>query len=372
MPQVAANDSRLPALDLLRFVAALAVTLYHYVTCYPSDADAAQLGIATVSAVTRYGYLGVDLFFMISGFVILWSSLGRDATSFAIGRISRLYPSFWVSLALTIFWIQLLGSSVPQIETAPLDAATIAANATMMPTLFDAPRIEDIYWTLEIEIRFYALIFLILLLRQMAHIELFLYSWLAISIGSLVTDPPWIVHYVFLKPYGAFFVAGGLFYLLYARGVTASRVIGLAIAAATCAYVSIVQRGGFITADSESAFAVPILVVLFFGLFAFMCLRKAKPASSALFYRLGALTYPLYLTHAMMGVLLYEVLLPKIGAVAALVAITAIALTVAWAIAFAVDVPARKPFANLLFRWARALRLVPKATPRASTPTSMS
>jgi peptidoglycan/LPS O-acetylase OafA/YrhL len=177
---------------------------------------------------------------------------------------------------------------------------------------------------------------------------------------------------VFLKPYGAFFVAGGLFYLVYARGVTASRIIGLTIAAATCAYVSVVQRGGFITADSQSAFVVPILVGLFFALFAYMSLKKTQLRNSALLYRLGALTYPLYLTHAMMGVLLYEVLLPKTGAVAALVAITVIALVVAWVIAFFVDIPARKPFSSLLFRWARVLRLVPKAAPRASTPTSAS
>jgi peptidoglycan/LPS O-acetylase OafA/YrhL len=50
-PSVSTDASRLPALDLLRFLAAAGVMLYHFVTCYPDDQPA-------ISALTRYGYLG--------------------------------------------------------------------------------------------------------------------------------------------------------------------------------------------------------------------------------------------------------------------------------------------------------------------------
>lgn len=367
MSQVPRNDSRLPALDLLRFMAALAVTLYHYVSCYPLPADEAQPAVAAISAVTRYGYLGVDLFFMISGFVILWSSIHRDGLSFAIGRISRLYPSFWVSLALTILCIYLFADATPRVEVPQLDARTILANMTMVPAVFDAPLIEGVYWTLEIEIRFYALIFLLLLFRQMPHVEMYLHGWLALSIVALFVPMPWVIDYLCIKPYGAFFVAGALFYLVYSRGVTASRIVGLAISAVACAYISIGQRGGFITADTLSAIVVPCLIVIFFATFAMLAVRKDRLPVPGFAYALGALTYPLYLTHAMMGYITYEMLRPRLGLGLTLFVITVLALVMAWIITATVDIPARKPLANLLYRCARTVGLF-KASPRASLP----
>src|SRR5205085_2634640 len=131
----AVSNSRFPALDLMRFTAALAVMCYHFVSSYPPTADRAQPVLAVAASVTRYGYLGVELFFMISGFVILWSSLHRDVLAFTISRISRLYPSFWVSMVFTILCITLLARVAPSIGTTPLSLRTILANATMMPAL---------------------------------------------------------------------------------------------------------------------------------------------------------------------------------------------------------------------------------------------
>lgn len=362
-----AKDTRLPALDLLRFTAAIAVTLYHYVTCYPSMQDAAGTTLSAVSAVTRYGYLGVDLFFMISGFVILWSSMNRSALGFVVSRISRLYPTFWVSLIFTVGCILLLGGAVASYVAPPLDLWTLAANATMLPAPLNAPLIEGVYWTLEIEIRFYALIFLLLLMRQMHHVEAWLYAWLLVSIAALIVKLPWVIHYVALIPYAPFFIAGCLFYLVLSKGMTASRGTALTICAVVCAYTSVSQRSGFITADSVSGVIVPSLILLFFGLFAALILRRQTSPASRFAYWAGALTYPLYLIHATMGGLAYELLRPTLGVAVTLLAITTIALIIAWIITVTVDIPARKPLSELLYRCARALRLY-KPTPRASLP----
>jgi peptidoglycan/LPS O-acetylase OafA/YrhL len=337
--------TRLPALDLMRFGAAMAVVLYHYISGY-AKTDAGPL-LSAVSSVTRYGYLGVDLFFMISGFVILWSTQGRDATGFVISRISRLYPSFWVGLLFTIILAYLLAGTLP-------DVRTVVANATMIPAPLGSPLIDGVYWTLEVEIRFYALIFLLLLTRQMPRVELWLYGWLAVSITCLLIDMPWVIKYVALQPYGAFFVAGCLFYLVHSKGVTASRAIALVVSAATCVYVSHTQRSGFITADTSSAVVVPSVIIAFFGVFALLIRSTANFRFAS---GLGALTYPLYLTHATMGMLVYRLVLPSLGVAAALIIITALALAVAWLIAVLVDIPARKPFANLLSRAAATVTL---------------
>ena len=356
MIQKLQSAARLPELDLLRFVAAAAVVLYHYVSCFPAPEHVAGTFVESMAAVTRYGYMGVDLFFMISGFVILWSSINRDPLGFAISRISRLYPSFWVSLAITSLCVFLLAEAVPHFAVPPIDAWTIAGNATMIPATLNVPMIETVYWTLEIEIRFYALVMALLLFRQMHRVEGVLYGWLAVSIVSLFVQMPWIIRFVFLEPYAPFFVAGCLFYLVLARGVSVARVSGLVIAALSAMYVAHSQREGFITPDAISAVVVPSLILLFFATFAALTMRKRAPAGEK-FARLGSITYPLYLIHGMVGYLIYQMLHPHVGVGAALLIITAVILVAAWIITVWVDIPARKPFAAFLYRIAGALRL---------------
>jgi peptidoglycan/LPS O-acetylase OafA/YrhL len=351
------NPTRIPELDLLRFIAAAAVVLYHYISCFPAAAHAEGTVLETMSALTRYGYMGVDLFFMISGFVILWSSIDRDPLGFAISRISRLYPAFWVSLAITSLCVFLIAEAVPHVEVPPLDKWTLAANATMIPATLNAPLIEGVYWTLEIEIRFYALVMGVLLFRQMHRIESILYGWLAISIVGMVVEMPWIVRFIFIEPYAPFFVAGCLFYLVLSRGRTAPRIGALVVAAICSMFVAHSQREGFITPDPISAIVVPSLILLFFGIFVALTFRKRVPAG-ARFARLGAITYPLYLVHGLIGYLIYELLHPHVGVGNALLIITAVIFALSWLITVLVDIPARKPFAAFLYRIAAALRLV--------------
>jgi peptidoglycan/LPS O-acetylase OafA/YrhL len=238
----------------------------------------------------------------------------------------------------------------------------LAANAKMLPAVFDAPFVEDVYWTLEIEIRFYGLIFLALIAHQMPRVELWLYAWLLVSVVALFVELPGIVQYVALTPYGPFFVAGCLFYLVSRNGLNATRAAALIIAAAACAYVSIGQRGQFITPDTVSAIVVPCLMLSFFAVFALLALARRTLRGSRLVYRLGELTYPLYLTHAMMGLLVYELLGARLGAGISIVVISVLALLVAWIVTVTVDRPARKPFANFLYGCARASRIYRPAT----------
>lgn len=351
------NPTRLPELDLLRFVAALAVVLYHYVTCFPAPPDAALAPLKAVSAVTRYGYLGVDLFFMISGFVILWSSMNRDALGFTVSRISRLYPSFWASMVLIVICAVTLGPAVASYSAPPLDVWTIVANATMVPALLDAKRLEDVYWTLQIEVQFYALIFVLLLVRQIRNVEPWLYLWLAVSIVGLFVEFSRVARFVTLHPYGSFFVAGCLFFLVRSDGLNWRRGLGLGASGGTSVYVSLEQRAEFITVDAASDWVVPGLILAFYGVFAMLALRPGPSRLPPIAHQLGELTYPLYLTHATLGSLTYQLLRPRFGLTATLLLIIALSLAVAWVVTHTIDRPARKPLANLLYRCAAAIRI---------------
>src|SRR3954468_536174 len=93
---------RLAALDALRFLAAAAVGLYHLTGRTSSvwgPEQAERLG--GIGRWTGYGSLGPELFFVISGFVILMTAWGRRTSEFVASRVGGLYPAYWVAVLTT-------------------------------------------------------------------------------------------------------------------------------------------------------------------------------------------------------------------------------------------------------------------------------
>lgn len=341
----ASTDGRMESLDLVRFFAAMSVVLYHYVTCYAGKTESVGL----LGHLTRYGYLGVDLFFVISGFVILWSASGRGATKFIISRASRLFPSFWVSILIALAALYVFARTT----VAP---GTIAANATMIPGLIGFDRIQGIYWTLEIEARFYGLILALILLRQMKNVELWLYLWLGISAAAHVMPVPSIVKFVILYPYGPFFIGGCLLYVITRDGVSKLRVAAATLSAVLSAYVAFSNREEYLSPDAVSAIVVPCVVLLFYALFIVLLRYRGARVPGAAW--LGALTYPLYLTHATLGELLYSAVRPRMGLWLSLALTLSVAVAVAVIITKFVDEPGR----HMMAEWLRRL------TSRSSEP----
>src|SRR5690349_12960020 len=93
---------RYPALDLARIVAALSVVLYHYGFYFSiPDTGSGSRPFPQLSEFTRYGHLGVQLFFMISGFLIVQSAGQKTVGNFLLARVNRLYPAYFVCCTLT-------------------------------------------------------------------------------------------------------------------------------------------------------------------------------------------------------------------------------------------------------------------------------
>jgi peptidoglycan/LPS O-acetylase OafA/YrhL len=286
----ASRPERVPALDLLRFMAAFGVMLYHYVSHRPR----ADGSLSFMATITQQGYLGVDVFFMISGFVILWSASGRTGTGFVRARILRLYPEFWIAMLVTALTIYI--GAVPGRH---VEFVQLVGNATMLPQYVGVEMIDGVYWTLAVEIKFYALVWLLIVTRQIARLEIALYAWLASTAIAEAFDVGSIVRSAIIFPYGAHFAAGGLFYLVYESGWTRARTIALALALPLCVVSSISQIDQFVDAGRVT-FGMKITTAVVIGA-AFACfaaLRRLQsvnwPARIAL---VGALTYPLYLTH---------------------------------------------------------------------------
>jgi peptidoglycan/LPS O-acetylase OafA/YrhL len=138
-------DGRLEELDVLRGVAALCVVLSHYTSYCARYFGAGPFG---VYLGTIYGFYAVELFFMISGFVIYFT-LERSVTwkDFAFSRATRLYPAYWTALTLMVVLDHVVFGK-------PFWAGGYIVNLTMLQEFIGFPNLDIVFWSLTVEIAF--------------------------------------------------------------------------------------------------------------------------------------------------------------------------------------------------------------------------
>lgn len=159
-PAPASQKQHVASLDTLRAIAALSVCLYH---C--SGGMLPKLIVPAVKQAFSYGYLGVDIFFVISGFIIPYSLLGKSyRVSGLFGylkkRVVRITPPAYVSLLLILgqwYAIDLFINHNSQ-YTGDLSLARVAHNVLFTVPFTHYAWISTLFWTLAIEFQFYLFI----------------------------------------------------------------------------------------------------------------------------------------------------------------------------------------------------------------------
>lgn len=186
------SKHRLGYLDSLRGIAALAVALFHFILNY--EIIIREEGSGTVSFWLLESFLGyfdlgkiaVTIFFMISGFVIPYSVKGNGISSlkrFAVSRFFRLYPVYWTSV--------ILGTIV----FSNTEIVTSLINLTMLQQFIGVPNVIGLYWTLQLELVFYFLFGLLLLLKYNSNKKvLFLSSVFFLVIAVVMATFRYYLH----------------------------------------------------------------------------------------------------------------------------------------------------------------------------------
>src|SRR5947207_3694423 len=129
-------------------MAACAVMLFHYTFRGPQD-HAWAVSFHFLGQIFKYGYLGVDVFFILSGFVILLTAYEKDAFDFTIARIVRLYPAYWLCLILTTIAIILAGT-----QQQAVTPRQFLANLTMAHGFFGVRDVSGVSWALAVEVKY--------------------------------------------------------------------------------------------------------------------------------------------------------------------------------------------------------------------------
>ena len=149
--------SRLHSIDALRAFAAVVVVYSHCVEFgLGAHLGPFPLERATLTWLTDYidfGKIAVTLFFAVSGFVVpfsLFKPTRQPITDFILSRFLRLYPAYWLSmLAGLIVFFGWAGRDI--------NVSLVLANLTMLQQFFGIENVVYVYWTLRIELIFYAL-----------------------------------------------------------------------------------------------------------------------------------------------------------------------------------------------------------------------
>lgn len=272
---------RLTELDALRGLGAIAVVIFHYTTRFHE--------LFPVAPHVPFGFIGgnyrVLLFFAISGFAIFFTLDKVDtAADFAVNRIARLYPAYWVAILLT-----LLVEAVGHVPLLEVPWYAILANFSMLEGFAFLPAVDGAYWTLTVELAFYASMLMLWKAGGVRHLERALLIWLALKwLLAVWPGMPERVVMLLVLRYIPFFAIGMLFYRAWSgqRHWRQQRPY-LAAVVATIAVL-----------ETHDLLVAGLLLIL-----CFMALLDGKLAFLRIrpLLWLGSISYSLYLVHQHIG-----------------------------------------------------------------------
>lgn len=278
---------RILELDVLRGIAALSVVMFHFTTVYHNRYEHPEEPIISIPL----GYYGVQLFFMISGFVIfLTLSKTENYKDFLVSRFSRLYPVYWVSVLITFFTIQTFG-----LKGVDLDLSEAVINLTMLQGVFGISNVDGAYWSLMYELIFYVFMLAIFQFRLLKRIELILTIWLIVQLSSVLIEIyfgwfPWKITKLLILEYANLFVSGIIYYSIFIDRFTRQR-----------AFILLLCLINQLLVDGLTGL---IIVSFYFMIFTLFCYNKISFIVFKPLIYLGSISYSLYLTHQYLGYML--------------------------------------------------------------------
>ncbi|MGT2440345.1 acyltransferase family protein [Bradyrhizobium betae] len=384
-------------LDPLRFAAALGVAIFHWMFWSWGWASigvpgfertvAAEVLYPSAAPFTWFGWVGVEIFFVISGFVIASSACTSSPGAFLLGRALRLYPAVWVCATATLLVLLTFGTGPASELIQPYIHAML-----MVPKGVTEQWLDEVYWTLAAETAFYGLVFCAMLTRKITlrHLALGLtfYSAIFNAIALLVTscmtpsDLPYLIILMFRVPCAAFLLSHGCFFALgiwlfvsanrALTGLEQVAVVAACLAGAAEIYVFADFFLTSIPAIADQSALVPIMVwgaaVLLIARAAIRNRRAADPAPAeapAYLRTLGLITYPLYLTHNVIGTAIIRGMIEAgLDATSAVWAALGLLVLVCWLICTKIEPAVRGALIQALAQFGQ----LPKSLPKSRRP----
>jgi peptidoglycan/LPS O-acetylase OafA/YrhL len=306
----------------LRLICALSVFLYHFGIGSPND-DAWQTfkigdfepswtGNDFLQNWSLFGYLGVDVFFFLSGVVITRTIAGRKSTDFLLARFQRLFLPFLIVLIPTLFIYHFYSIKAPLLESSILDFAFSAQWKGLQPIIAAT-------WTLVYEVNFYLIVFCFMIARELiqkvgykfSETSLFV-SWLILSSVSKTDQFPAPFDILNLGGFSILFIGGALSYLLITNPTSMNMIVRTWLITLIYTQMAIHIKGRMSAGDNALKVSIAITLLL---LLSVVITGKTKNHQNNFNFlgELSFLTYTFYLLHQQVGLFFATLLTNQFG-----------------------------------------------------------
>lgn len=321
---VSANStsSRVEAIQALRGLAAMLVVFYHAIKLFDDRQDITLGPLWAMPSLHDFGAIGVDMFFVISGFAMAETVAGgktKSAARFLADRFIRIIPLYWLlSLAAAALYVNWLDWE--------FNSSQIANSITQLPLwdgiAFEAPVLQ-VGWTLMLEWAFYIVVAFSIGCRPQRPLHLILGIASCLGLLGLALGPLNALPMLWLNAMWLEFAGGVLLQMLWRRGVitTQSSMGPAMLCAGLLGFGSSLVFGQGFSVDAYDLFrgaddmrfvswGVPS--ILFVG-GALLCAERARIKDGlkrarwwAASLRLGDMSYSLYLVHLPLFIIIAE------------------------------------------------------------------
>ncbi len=311
-------------LDVIRLGAAALVMLYHLGFWHFVSQDDVMARAVETGAILPFtgwwacsGWVGVEVFFVLSGVVISASAEGKTGGRFLVGRLLRLYPAVWICASASAVAATLSAMRGPDSLIGPF-----FRGVTLTPY---GPWIEGSYWTLPVEMSFYLFFGALLLFRSgkfafdginaigiasaaywiVWQISLHAANWIR-GFGDALT---WSIYWrsldLTLIHHGCFFALGALMYRTLARKAPSAWTVAAPLLMGGCwLEIATVNRRRVLESGFEMNALVPaagwtaaVALMALSIVYRRQIARCCGPALGRWVRFGGLMTYPLYLCH---------------------------------------------------------------------------
>ena len=303
-------------MDGFRAVAIILVIGFHYFSRWTPTINSVNLypygNIFAKFPLFKYGYVGVELFFIISGFVICLTLFQSNKISeFYWKRFSRLFPTMLLCSLITISIESLLPIKLFQIHLNSLLPSLTFVDPIIFSKIFgsDFHGVDGSYWSLFIEVKFYIIMSVLYFLSKRNNFSWYFFLlFISVELGYFVTSLLGLIklnkliNLLFFIKYLPFFAGGVGFYFLFFDKI---KLLYNSIILTSLFFIIINN-----SINSSINFIELFFYLLFYLLFYLFIFRRPwlSPFSWKPMTMIGAASYSLYLLHQDLGITIIAVL----------------------------------------------------------------
>lgn len=278
------QSAHLPVLDALRGLAALAVCWFHF-----TNAQFTEL-FPFYKTSGKYGYLGVQIFFVISGFVIPWSMYRANyqVTSFfrfLARRVVRLDPPYLASILVVLSGYFLSSMTPGHAHLFHIPWLQLLAHLGYVNVFLNMPWFQMSYWSLAVEFQYYLSVGLAFTLFARKGIGWFVVSSMLIIVATLGlgSHPGFLPHHLPLF------------------------LLGLTVFRFKCLQTTRWELACGVVLAAVLAIQVDGVAETIAGMLACLAILFLTASTTPLLSFLGRISYSLYLIHVFVGNVVYGI-----------------------------------------------------------------